>query len=530
VSRWRRRRASLRGLLSRLVVMLAAVLAVLIVVAVVGTVNTARDYRSASQQAIQRQGAANAFLVNMLNAQSANRAYILLARGTDRQAWNQARGLYDSDLAVLRRALRGEPELLESADAVDRTAQLWLREAIELISLRSQGQIDQAVRRVDTGPAEDRFAAFRREQRALLARIEEKRLDDLAHNDRNRELTLAGVATATLLALLMVGLVSRQVWRRVGAPIDRVGEGVSRVARGVLSDPVTVNDDAVREVAGLADAFNTMQSEVREEREQVAQSARREAAQRTERQLWETVQQGLLPARLPAPHGLRLTARYRPAERALLLGGDFYDGKLLPDGRLALMVGDMAGHGAPAAAQAAGLRFGWRTLVSVNPDPAAVMAGLNTQMGSHEQRADGIFASLIYMLLEPDGGVSFATAGHPSPLLLTREGCHEVPAEHTGPLLGVLDDAEWPVTRTELPVGGSLFLYTDGLVEARRDGEVFGVERACEVLAREWNVALQLRVRRLVRAARRHEDERLRDDVLVVAVERPAIPDWRAAH
>jgi serine phosphatase RsbU (regulator of sigma subunit) len=134
------------------------------------------------------------------------------------------------------------------------------------------------------------------------------------------------------------------------------------------------------------------------------------------------------------------------------------------------------------------------------------------------------------MLLEPDGGVSFATAGHPSPLLLTREGCHEVPAEHTGPLLGVLDDAEWPVTRTELPVGGSLFLYTDGLVEARRDGEVFGVERACEVLAREWNVALQLRVRRLVRAARRHEDERLRDDVLVVAVERPAIPDWRAAH
>jgi serine phosphatase RsbU (regulator of sigma subunit) len=508
--------------------MLAAVLAVLIVVAVVGTVNTARDYRSASQQAIQRQTAANAFLVNMLNAQSANRAYILLARGTDLQAWTQARSLYDSDLAVLRRVLAGEPELLESADAVDRTAQLWLREAIDLISLRRQGEIDQAVRRVDTGPAEDRFAAFRREQRALLARIEEKRLSDLARNDNNRELTLAGIATATLLALLMVGLVSRQVWRRVGAPIDRVGEGVSRVARGVLSDPVTINEDAVRELSGLADAFNTMQSEVREEREQVARSARREAAQRTERELWETVQRGLLPARLPAPHGLRLTARYRPSERALLLGGDFYDGKLLSDGRLALMVGDMAGHGAPAAAQAAGLRFGWRTLVSVNPDPAAVMAGLNTQMSSHEQRVDGVFASLIYLLLEPDGGVSFATAGHPSPLLLTRDGSREIRAEVTGPLLGVLDEARWPVTRAELPVGGTLFLYTDGLIEARRDTEVFGVERACEVLAREWNVALQLRVRRLIRAARRHEDDRLRDDVVVLAVERPAFPDLRS--
>jgi hypothetical protein len=56
------------------------------------------------------------------------------------------------------------------------------------------------------------------------------------------------------------------------------------------------------------------------------------------------------------------------------------------------------------------------------------------------------------------------------------------------------------------------------------------VQRACEVLARERNVALQLRVRRLVRAARRHEDDRLRDDVLVVAVERPAFPRWRAGH
>jgi serine phosphatase RsbU (regulator of sigma subunit) len=528
VSRWRRRRASLRGLLSLLVVMLAAVLAVLIAVAVVGTINTARDYRSASQQAIQRQGAANAFLINMLNAQSANRAYILLARGTDLQAWNQARSRYDDDLAILRRVLSGEPGLLESADAVDRTAQLWTREAIELISLRRQGAIDEAVRRVDTGPAEERFVAFRNEQRGLLDRIEEKRLHDLADNDHNLRLTLGGIASATLLALLMVGLVSRQVWRRVGAPIDRVGEGVSRVARGVLSDPVTISDDAVIELAGLADAFNTMQSEVKEEREQVARSARREAAQRTERELWETVQQGLLPARLPAPHGLRLTARYRPSERALLLGGDFYDGKLLSDGRLALMVGDMAGHGAPAAAQAAGLRFGWRTLVSVNPDPAAVMAGLNTQMSSHEQRAEGIFASLIYLLLEPDGGVSFATAGHPSPLLLTRDGCREVRAGATGPLLGVLDDAQWPVTRTELPVGGTLFLFTDGLVEARHESDVFGVERACEVLAREWNVALQLRVRRLIRAARRHEDDRLRDDVVVLAVERPAVPEWRA--
>ena len=78
----------------------------------------------------------------------------------------------------------------------------------------------------------------------------------------------------------------------------------------------------------------------------MAAAARREAAQRTERELWETVQNGLLPARLPSVRGLKLAARYRPAERALLVGGDFYDAMTLPDGRLAVMVGDMAGHGA----------------------------------------------------------------------------------------------------------------------------------------------------------------------------------------
>jgi len=214
VSRLRRRRGSLRGVLSRLVLMLAAVLGVLIAVAIISTVNTARDYRDGSQEAFVRQRVANAYLINMLNAQSANRAYILLARGTDQQAWNQARDRYPDDLAALRRVLDGEPELLESADAVDRLAQLWFREAVELIRLRRTGQAEEAVLRVDTGRGEERFAAFRREQRQLLDKMEEARLDNLATNDRNRELTLVGIVGAALLALIMVAVVSRQVWRR----------------------------------------------------------------------------------------------------------------------------------------------------------------------------------------------------------------------------------------------------------------------------------------------------------------------------
>jgi hypothetical protein len=69
-------------------------------------------------------------------------------------------------------------------------------------------------------------------------------------------------------------------------------------------------------------------------------------------------------------------------------------------------------------------------------------------------------------------------------------------------------------------------LYTDGLIEARRGADTFGTERACEVLAAERRSALEQRVARLIAAARRHEDQRLRDDVVIVAVERPVPLPW----
>ncbi len=276
------------------------------------------------------------------------------------------------------------------------------------------------------------------------------------------------------------------------------------------------------------DGFNLMQREVRQERDAVAAAARREAAQKTERALWETVQNGLLPERLPAVRGLRMAARYRPAERALLVGGDFYDAMVLPDGRLAVMVGDMAGHGAPAAAQAAGLRFGWRTLVSVNPNPAAVMAALNAQMAPPDQRAEGLFASIIYMLIDPGGCRQLRAGRPPAAASSPRASASRSSPCVSGPLLGVFDEAEWPVTHTSLPPGGTLVLYTDGLIEARQGADTFGVERACAALAAERRSALQLRVERLIEAARRHEDQSLRDDVVIVAIERPVPLGWAA--
>ena len=225
------------------------------------------------------------------------------------------------------------------------------------------------------------------------------------------------------------------------------------MARGRFLEPVPASDSAVRELGELVDGFNTMQRQVYQQRDAVAAAARREAGQRTERRLWETVQQGLLPAGLPGYLGYRLVARYRPAERALLIGGDFYDAEVLADGRLAMIVGDMAGHGAGAAAQAAGLRFGWRTMTAVDPDPKHVLTALNAQMARPELRKAGLFATVIYALIDTEGNGIFASAGHPAPLLFGLTDCVEIEPIGSGPLLGAMDDAEWPTTSFSLAPG-----------------------------------------------------------------------------
>lgn len=513
-------RPSLRALLTRLVAALAVILGLLIIVAIVGIIFTAQAYRDAGQQAIARQRVADNVLVTLLNAQTTNRGYVVTGRGDFLNAYTTARDEYPDQLAQLRRSVGTDEDLQEAVTDVDSAAIAYFEEARTLISLRRQDRVEAATTRVNEGTDESAFSGVRRAQRRLQSRIEQSRVETNRSLDRRAGATLALIVLAAVLSLVMVAFGSRQLWRRVGGPIGLVTAGVRRVAAGDLSRPVKTGETAVLEVAELSDGFNTMQSEVVAQRQAAAASARRVAIQQAERRLWETVQSGLLPESLPSVQGLNVAVRYQPAERALLVGGDFYDAERLPDGRLAIMVGDISGHGATAAAQAAALRFGWRTLVSVNPNPAAVIPALNAQMAARDLRSQGMFASLIYGLVERSGRVSFARAGHPAPFLSTQTGCRQLQPDGTGPLLGVLDEADWPVTTTRIPPGGTIYLFSDGLIEARRGADVFGVDRACQVLESERQSALEIRLKRLVERARLHEDESLRDDVVVLGVQR----------
>ena len=517
-------RRSLRGLLWRLVAAIAVVLVLLIIVAAVGTVVTAQAYSDAGEQAVARLGASNQLLIDMLNADTGSRGYVLTGRGDYLEPYTTAVDRYPEDLDRLQYLVRNDPTLVSDVTRANDNAQLWFADVIHLVQIRRQGQVQAAIALVNQGVAQQWFTAFRAASTQLASDVQVSKEQSFNAAKLRRNATLIGIIAAALIAFAVVALTARRLWRRVGVPIGLLELGVGRVARGRFLEPVPASDSAVRELGELVDGFNTMQRQVYQQRDAVAAAARREAGQRTERRLWETVQQGLLPAGLPGYLGYRLVARYRPAERALLIGGDFYDAAVLPDGRLAMIVGDMAGHGAGAAAQAAGLRFGWRTMIAVDPDPKRVLTALNAQMARSELRKAGLFATVIYALVNPDGTGIFASAGHPAPLVLGHERCDEIEPVGSGPLLGAMDEADWPPTSFALKSGDTLLLFTDGLLEAGTSGDLFGLDRVRATLLQERTAAVEARLERLIEAARRHDAGSLRDDVVVMALERSAVP------
>lgn len=516
-----KRPPSLRRLLARLVAALAAVLALLVVVAVLGMVLSAREYRRGSQFGVARQAAANLVLTDLLSAETGSRGYTLTGRSDYLRPYRDASTSRKRDVRRLRMLVRGNRALAESAASVDRAGQAWFAEVEALVNVRMRLGGRAAVARVQNGTAKALQDAFRVEYDRLLELIAGERRQSLQRADMRRRLTLLLVGASALLAIAVAAAVARRIWKRIGGPVADLDQGVRRVALGDLSTAVPRRPAAVRELGALVAGFNQMQVDLVAQRDQVAIAARRDAALQAERELWKTVQSGLLPARLPRAPWMRLAARYRPSEADLLIGGDFYDAVLLPDGRLCLVVGDVSGHGAPAAAKAAGLRFAWRTMVMIDSHPPAVLRVLNGQIGTPDERAQGRFASLIHLIVSPDGGIEFAIAGHPPPLLLTEAGCEPIAVGEPGPPIGVFDDADWDVVRTDLPDGATLVCFTDGLIEARRDGEQFGTSRACEVLVRERRSPVERRVTELIDAARRFDDANLRDDLVVLALERP---------
>ena len=183
-----------------------------------------------------------------------------------------------------------------------------------------------------------------------------------------------------------------------------------------------------------------------------------------EHRVAETLQRSLLPERLPEIEGVELAARYLPAGKGAAVGGDWYDALELKDGRVAVVVGDVVGHGLRAAAAMGQLRNACRAYALVESSPAEVVARLNRLVATGGEEA---MATVFYLTLDREtGDVVFASAGHPPALVLAPSGPVFLDGGRSVPI-GASESAVFREETARLPQGSTLLLYTDGLVERR---------------------------------------------------------------
>jgi serine phosphatase RsbU (regulator of sigma subunit) len=229
----------------------------------------------------------------------------------------------------------------------------------------------------------------------------------------------------------------------------------------------------------------------------------------------ETMQHSLLPRALPAVPGLEVGHVYESSAR-VDVGGDVYDFLPLEDGRLAVILGDVTGKGIEAAADMAMAKFSFRALARLHPEPADFLARVNEVIV--DEIGSGKFITMLYALVDASTGeVACASAGHPAARIVHPDGTVSELAGR-GLALGIEPDQAYEAERAQLPPGSTLFLYTDGVLEARRDGMLYGEERLDELLARRARLRPQELAEAVLADCRNFAGGDLGDDCALVAL------------
>ncbi|MEU6229325.1 SpoIIE family protein phosphatase [Streptomyces sp. NPDC047042] len=204
-----------------------------------------------------------------------------------------------------------------------------------------------------------------------------------------------------------------------------------------------------------------------------------------------TLQRALLPQRLPQQDAVEVASRYLPADTDAEVGGDWFDVIPLSGARVALIVGDVVGHGLHASASMGRLRTAVRTLADVDLPPDELLTHLDDlvlhlasdlQPSSHFQTTGETGATCLYTVYDPvSRRLTLASAGHPLPLVIAPDGTSTPVAAQPGPPLGT-GGLPFESSELELPEGSLLALYTDGLVESRERDVDRGIAELLGVL------------------------------------------------
>ena len=340
------------------------------------------------------------------------------------------------------------------------------------------------------------------------------KLDALAHDGRLPHVA-ASLADGPLVFTSVEALATSypevaDLWTEAGSAVGvyvalHDGAGQPLGTLGLFwPGPITIGEGVEEQL--LADVGDVA--------ELVAQALERARLADAEHRLVTSVQDSVL-APLPEVASLASAGRYLPAARAIGMGGDWYEGMVLDDGRYAIVVGDVAGHGITAVGQMAQFRAVIGALVRIDTPLEAVFP-LVTEVVQGEEP----IASALLVVIDPVAGqLRYVAAGHLPPLVRYADGSVVALGEGRQSLLGVPADAA-VVGRSDLPLGATLLCYTDGLVERRGEPIDVSVSRLAAHLSRLGDQPPALLADDLIAA--RLEEQPQDDDIALAIVHRRA--------
>jgi sigma-B regulation protein RsbU (phosphoserine phosphatase) len=326
-----------------------------------------------------------------------------------------------------------------------------------------------------------------------------------------REIRRASMRNLSLgllaIGLALVGIVP--ISHRMTRHLTTLTGGVRQLAGGDFRARVPVRTQD--EFGVLAAAFNQMAEDLERHQSLVVEQERL----RRELELSRQIQTEMLP---------RARLRLGPAEirgvsvPAREVGGDFFNYFELPDGRLALLVGDVSGKGVSAALLMANVQATLRARLPLETDLAKLAAGLDREIDERTPR--GVYLTLFIGILETDGRLlRYVNAGHnPQFVIRARGGIQAMTS--TGLPIALYPDHGYKESSVAIEPGDLLFFYTDGLVEAENGaGDMFGAERLQEVIAAEQAQGIDVVLERVEAAVRtfRGQTEPL-DDATMMAL------------
>jgi len=236
-----------------------------------------------------------------------------------------------------------------------------------------------------------------------------------------------------------------------------------------------------------------------------------------QRRIADRLQEALLvlPDALP---GLEFAHAYHSATVAARVGGDFYDLFELSDGLVGVAIGDVAGKGLEAAVLTSMVKNTIRAHANEKgKTPRQILQLTNDTV--YKSTPTESFVTVFFGILDcSDGRLVYSNAGHTSAALVRSDGTTKLPAN--GPLLGAFPDAVFGEAETRVGLDELLLLYTDGLTEARRDGELYGEERLFDFLGSTTDRGARALVSALIADVMSYSGNQLRDDLAMLSVKR----------